>query len=259
MFIVESPMDQSQSPSDRPVAEDNVVLNACRASGKAKSNAKNSKKRKRHASDSEALIRKKIFGPAPILPYENSAEYELLLERHYADFKPKDIAMECYVHDGAYWAWQLRFLRRLKTCLMTAAIPNAMAWALGMPSEVRLRYIRGTKDADVVKPGDVHWFEDKPSEEEMQARVSELTENFGLMKDTIMTRAFLEDSDFHECIDRMIAIAESHRNAAYREIHRHRAALNYEEREKLELSMTRNLRLSELGKHRVKRHKKITP
>jgi hypothetical protein len=225
-------MDQSQSPSGRPVAEDNVVLNARRASGKAKSNAKNPKKRKLHALDSEALIRKMIFGPAPILENENSAEYELLIERHYADVKPKDIVMECYVHDGAYWNWELRRLRRMRICLIEAATPNAMAWVLGFPREVRLRYIRGTKDADVVKPGDVHSFEHKPSEEEMQIRVDELTENFGSMKDTIMTRAFLEELNLLECLDRMIANAESHRNAAYREIHRHRAALNYEEREK---------------------------
>jgi len=224
-------MDQSHSPSGRPVAEDNVVLNARRASGKAKSNAKNPKKRKLHALDSEALIRKMIFGPAPILENENSAEYELLLERHYADIKPKDIVMECYVHDGAYWNWEVRRLRRMRICLIEAATPNAMAWVLGFPRDVRLRYIRGTKDADVVKPGDVHSFEDKPSEEEMQAGVNELTENFGLMKDTIMTRAFLEELNLLECLDRMIANAESHRNAAYREIHRHRAALNYEERE----------------------------
>ena len=228
-------MDQSQSPSGRPVAEDNVVLNARRASGKAKSNAKNPKKRKLHASDSKALFRKMIFGPAPILENENSAEYDLLLKRHYADFKPKDIAMECCLHDGAYWNWELRRLRRMRICLIEAATPNAMAWVLGMPSSVRLRYIRGTKDADVVKSGDIHSFEHKPSEEEMQIRVNELTENFGLMKDTIMTRAFLEEFDLLECIDRMIAIAENHRNAAYREIHRHRAALNYEEREKIRI------------------------
>ena len=223
---------QSHSRSGRPVANDNVVLNARRASGKAKSNAKNSKKRKPHASDSVASIRKMIFGPAPILANENSAEYELLLKRHYADFKPKDIAMECYVHDGAYWNWEVRRLRRMRICLIEAATPNATAWVLGFPRDVRLRYIRGTKDADVVKPGDVHSFEDKPSEEEMQAGVNELTENFGLMNDTIMTRAFLEELNLLECLDRMIANAESHRNAAYREIHRHRAALNYEEREK---------------------------
>jgi hypothetical protein len=198
---------------------------------KPKSNVTSFKRQKLHGLDSEALIRKMIFGQAPILENEDSAEYELLLERHYADFKPKDIAMECYVHDGAYWNWELRRLRRMRICLIEAATPNAMAWVLGFPREVRLRYIRGTKDADVVKPGDVHSFEHKPSEEEMQIRVDELTENFGSMKDTIMTRAFLEESDLLERLDRMIANAESHRNAAYREIHRHRAALIYEERE----------------------------
>ena len=60
--------------------------NARRASGNAKSNAKNPKKRKLHASDSEALIREMIFGPTPILENENSEEYDLLLKRHYADF-----------------------------------------------------------------------------------------------------------------------------------------------------------------------------
>ena len=198
---------------------------------KPKSNVTSFKRQKLHGLDSEALIRKMIFGQAPILENEDSAEYELLLERHYTDFKPKDIAMECYVHDGAYWNWELRRLRRMRICLIEAATPNAMAWVLGFPREVRLRYIRGTKDADVVKPGDVHSFEHKPSEEEMQIRVDELTENFGSMKDTIMTRAFLEEFDLLELIDRMIANAESHRNAAYREIHRHRAALIYEERE----------------------------
>ena len=198
---------------------------------KPKSNVTSFKRQKLHGLDSEALIRKMIFGQAPILENEDSAEYELLLERHYTDFKPKDIAMECYVHDGAYWNWELRRLRRMRICLIEAATPNAMAWVLGFPREVRLRYIRGTKDADVVKPGDVHSFEHKPSEEEMQIRVDELTENFGSMKDTIMTRAFLEESDLLERLDRMIANAESHRNAAYREIHRHRAALIYEERE----------------------------
>ena len=198
---------------------------------KPKSNVTSFKRQQLHGLDSEALIRKMIFGQAPILENEDSAEYELLLERHYTDFKPKDIAMECYVHDGAYWNWELRRLRRMRICLIEAATPNAMAWVLGFPREVRLRYIRGTKDADVVKPGDVHSFEHKPSEEEMQIRVDELTENFGSMKDTIMTRAFLEESDLLERLDRMIANAESHRNAAYREIHRHRAALIYEERE----------------------------
>ena len=58
----------------------------------------------------------------------------------------------------------------------------------------------------------------------------ELKDDFRLIDDTITTRAFLEEFDLLERIDRMIAIAESCRNAAYREIHRHRAALNYEER-----------------------------
>ena len=80
---------------------------------KPKSNVTSFKRQKLHGLDSEVLIRKMIFGQAPILENEDSAEYELLLERHYADFKPKDIAMECYVHDGAYWNWELRRLRRM--------------------------------------------------------------------------------------------------------------------------------------------------
>jgi hypothetical protein len=41
-----------------------------------------------------AVSRNTIFGPPPILECENSAGYERLLDRLYADLKPTDIIEE---------------------------------------------------------------------------------------------------------------------------------------------------------------------
>ena len=74
-----------------PLSKTTWTLNAYKASGKRKKNAKNFKKRKLHASDSKrAVIRKKCFRPStdPV-PRADPAEYELLLERHYAELKAK--------------------------------------------------------------------------------------------------------------------------------------------------------------------------
>ena len=90
-------------------------------------------RRKRPAPNSEALIRKKIFGPPPILKNEDPAEYELLLARLYADMKPTDIAVESLVGDHAYWNWEVRRWRRMKICVIEAARPAAMSWVLGGP------------------------------------------------------------------------------------------------------------------------------
>jgi hypothetical protein len=215
-----------------------------------------SRRKPRAASNSAAFVRKMIFGPAPILENEDSAEYEFLLQRHYTDAKPKDIAEESYLHDGTYWTWELRRLRRMKICLIEAARTNAMAWVLAMPRSVRLRYIRGTSEADIKKsaePGSLAAEIEPISEEAMAIRKDEFYNNFGLMEDTITTRAFLEELELVERIDRAIAIAENRRNAAYREIHRHRAALSHAEREKIRIIDDAEFNVIQLGKNSAKR------
>ena len=98
-------------------------------------------RRKPPAPNSEAPIRKKIFGPPPILKNEDPAEYELSLARLYADVKPTDMAVESLRRDHAYWNWEVRRWRRMKICVIEAARPAAMLWVLGGPRSQRLKLL----------------------------------------------------------------------------------------------------------------------
>ena len=191
-------------------------------------------------SNSKAL-REAIFGPPPILKYESRKQYDLLLERLYADLKPTDIVQESWVHDLAYWIWEIRRWRRMRICLIEAEIPKAMLWVLSKPIGGRLSCIGEYEKVDA---GDSV----RPLSEEDSEKMSELFDelgmeepdedsslpyNFDLVADTIRLRAFLEESDFVEHVDRKIIIAEDRRNAIFREIDRHRAGISFAWREKV--------------------------
>ena len=90
------------------------------------------------------------FGPTPILKRESAAAYRLFLERLYIDLKPKDIVEESYLHDIAYWMWELRRWRRMRICLIEAAIPAAEVWVHAVPFQ-RLRHIEKPYEGDFMK------------------------------------------------------------------------------------------------------------
>src|SRR6185295_14123193 len=99
------------------------------------------------AAAESKVLRDATFGPPPILKRESTAVYELLLERLYADLKPKDIVEESYLHDIAYWTWELRRWRRMRICLIEAAIIPADVWVYALPFQ-RLHDIGKTPVAD---------------------------------------------------------------------------------------------------------------
>src|SRR5262245_33296950 len=90
-----------------------------------------------------------IFGPPPTLGCENRADYERLLARLKADLKPTDIVAEGYVHDFAYWAWDLFRWRRAKICSIESKWSNAFLWAFNLPPSHRLAYVGKTDKVDV--------------------------------------------------------------------------------------------------------------
>ena len=92
----------------------------------------------------KSVCRYPIFGPAPILEDEDSAMYDFLVERLYADLKPNGIVEEGYLHDIAYWTWEIRRWRRMKVCLIEAESDRAKTWVLAVPHHQRLAYIGET-------------------------------------------------------------------------------------------------------------------
>jgi hypothetical protein len=196
--------------------------------------------RRRRENSRSRVVQEEIFGPPPILEKEDKAQYALLLDRLYADLEPTDIILEEYVHDVAYWTWELRRLRRMRVCLVEAAIPAALSWVLAVPSWSRLSYIGETHEIDVrqiINP--VVSEEDEPKFRELIAKTEKMlaeekisiedvtnpVAEFTLQNDTTTTRAFLEQLDYVERFDRLIANAESHRNTCIREIERYRAGV----------------------------------
>ena len=193
-----------------------------------------------------------IFG-SPILAHENLQAYELLVDRLYSENKPKDFIEESYLHNVAYWLWELWRWRRMKTCVVEAAVPAAMVWVLAVPRRQRLEHI-GDKEVNIAEIIDPPMSQEEKTEleelaantkrelEEEKKRQDEMERmeeakrraaDFKLTVDTITTRAFLEKLDTVERIDRMIIAAENRLNLAYREMDRYRRGLGSAWREKI--------------------------
>jgi hypothetical protein len=195
--------------------------------------------RRRRVSCRSRAIQKEIFGPPPILEKEDKRQYALLLRRLYGDLKPSDIIMEEYVHDIAYWTWELRRWRWMRTCLINAAVSAATIWILAVPDWFRLSYIGETDKIDIrqiinppisdAEKKGVNELVDKIKKEMGVENVSneDLCPPIDsrLLDDMATTRAVLERSEPIEHFNRMIAIAENRRNACVRELERYRAGL----------------------------------
>ena len=224
-----------------------------------------------------SLSQHPFFGPAPILEGENPEAFQLLLERLYADLKPKDIVEEGYLHDIAYWTWEIRRWRRMKVCLIEAASIHAMTWVLAVPRHQRLAHIGETDKVDIkeiinpsMSAAELEKLKELGAEAERllveadkklseDERIAKLMADFDLTEDTITTRAFLEKFDFVERFDRQIIAAENRRIAIYREIDRHRAHVGSVWREKIRSIEDAEFQVIEPEKHRAKkkRQKKV--
>ena len=192
-----------------------------------------------------AASRNTIFGPPPILETESSADYERLLARLKADLKPTDIIAEGYVHEFAYWTWDLLRWRRIKICLINTKLFNAFQWTSILPPTQRLAYIGKTDKVDPKRINQItEEYEKKiaalgPEVDEVLGKeedTDELAESLAeiaSMRDIAVTRVFLEEFDNVERIDQRIVAAQRLRDAAYRELQRHQASMASGWREKI--------------------------
>jgi hypothetical protein len=189
-----------------------------------------------------------FFGSPPVLAYENLEAYEILLDRLYSEIEPRDFIEESLLHDAACGTWELLRLRRMKICLIEAAIPAAMVWVLAVPPHQRLEHVGPTKNEESIDPpmskedqtklkelaaNAAKKMEEVKKEAGLEQTAAQLAADFNLVQDTITTRAFLEKFDTVERIDRMIINAENRRNLVFREIDRHRSGLGSTWREKI--------------------------
>lgn len=177
------------------------------------------------STDAQALL-----GRPPILHGEDERTYAELLARVQAAVKPKDILEEIWVRDVVDLLWETLRLRRMKASVVTVATRNAMAKVLApIVNKGRLG------DAD---PFDMELMLKETPARELAAGwykregkavkdVEKILREADLSMDVVTAQALrrsLDDVERIERIERMIISAESRRNAALREVARHRAA-----------------------------------
>lgn len=158
-----------------------------------------------------------IFGAPPLVPGEDSAGYDQLLERVSGAVKPGDILEEIWVRDLVDNTWEILRLRRAKKAAIANGVPDALGSAL-LP---------------VFGPQDKPWYPEGLSElvekwatgdAAAVSKVAELMASAKLTMDTIIDRAFVNAIETIERIEHLITIAEHRRNAILREMERHRAS-----------------------------------
>jgi hypothetical protein len=181
------------------------------------------------------------FGPPPLIQGEDGGAYDKLLARVSAAVKPVDILEEIWVHDVVDLEWEVLRLRRLKVALMTASASKALRRVLdrlldeetddtddetGDPDEET-----GDRDEETE---DTEWDTSRLAKEWVRRNpdaikeVDRILASTDLTMDAVRAEMLSENIEHVERIDRMIAMVESRRNAALREVDRHRATLGQE-------------------------------
>jgi hypothetical protein len=157
------------------------------------------------------------FGPAPLIEGENAADYDEFLVRISCAVRPADIFEEIWVRDVVDLVWEALRLRRFKASLVTAGARKALVQVL-MPQ-------LGFAQADGLARS---WAAREPGAADA---VEERLAKAGSGLEALAAQGLCIGIDNIERIDRMIMTAEARRNAALREIDRHRATLGQQLRQ----------------------------
>jgi len=138
------------------------------------------------------------LAPRPLLDGEDRAAYDALLKQITGTVKPADVIEEILVRDIVDLVWEGLRLRRLKVALMNLRSRQPLQSALEMYSYI------------------------------------ERTDRECLSGDELMAATLDENIDSIDRIERLTALAEARRIAAFREIDRHRITLGDELRQVVE-------------------------
>jgi len=160
---------------------------------------------------SDVLELSDLLGPPPLLPSENLADYQALSARVIAAAKPTDAIEHLYVRDAVDLQWELMRLRHLKTRLLVSSA------SVGLYSLMNVRMDFPASDPNYRK-----WNKNEP---EGVKNIKSMLSGWGLSEADIHAQTLAKKINEFERIDRLAASAEARRNAALRELERHRDAV----------------------------------
>jgi hypothetical protein len=189
-----------------------------------------------------------FFGPPPLIAGEDPAAYDDLLERFTAAIKPTDVLEEMWMRDSVDLTWETQRLRHLKAALLKWIMLEKLSFILEPveleSSDEELEAESSDEEleaesSDEEPPADE--LEDESSDYELSTEelaerwaardpqaieeVNEQLASKGLTVEDVTARALSAEIENFERMDRMVMNAEARRNAALRELERHRMTL----------------------------------
>jgi hypothetical protein len=189
-----------------------------------------------------------FFGPPPLIAGEDPAAYDDLLERFTAAIKPTDVLEEIWMRDSVDLTWETQRLRHLKAALLKWIMLEKLSFILEPveleSSDEELEAESSDEEleaesSDEELPADE--LEDESSDYELSTEelaerwaardpqaieeVNEQLASKGLTVEDVTAQALSAEIENFERIDRMVMNAEARRNAALRELERHRMTL----------------------------------
>jgi hypothetical protein len=191
---------------------------------------------KRSKSASIDISTDPIFGPPPILEQEDSAAFDALHKHVTKDVQPVGILEKIWVWEIVVLTWEILRWYRVKNELVKSGLPAGLAEILRPYAQTVHRetpeYEKaakiGTMDAMLKHEANRPLIEEHiaqgwaAKDPDHVAMIDEFVASGALSMDQVMSKAFVENLDPIERIDRLIMSAENRRNAALREIERHR-------------------------------------
>ena len=160
---------------------------------------------------SDVLELSDLLGPPPLLPSENVADYEALSARVIAAAKPTDAIEHLYVRDAVDLQWELMRLRHLKSRFLVSSASVGLYKLM----DDRMNYVRDD-------PNYKSWIKNEPKGIK---NIKSMLADWGLSEADICAQTLAKKIDEFERIDRLATSAEVRRNAALRELERHREAV----------------------------------
>jgi hypothetical protein len=177
-----------------------------------------------------------FFGPPPLIAGEDPAAYDDLQERFTAAIKPTDVLEEMWMRDSVDLTWETQRLRHLKAALLKWIMLEKLSFILE-PVELESSDDElEAESSDEELPADE--LEDESSDYELSTEelaerwaardpqaieeVNEQLASKGLTVEDVTAQALSAEIENFERIDRMVMNAEARRNAALRELERHR-------------------------------------
>lgn len=154
-----------------------------------------------------------LLGKYPVLEGENLSAYETLYDCILAAVKPENALDDILARDVVDLTWEVLRLRRLKVALMKAAAHEGIREILNATNGQV-----GLGNLDIV----AGWARRQPREVQF---VESQMKQAGLDQEAVVAQTLAAKLDTFERLDRMLMQAEARRNAALREIDRHRSAL----------------------------------